>query len=152
MQHLMIRTLASLFILCAAVAAGETTAARGLEFFGSLYTDFGIYHYLNRSEKDSALFSGVSVLALRFRNVNRTHAKVEGDFEVLLPYGALADWLSPAGNDSAKVSTSLYGIGTSPLFIDMRKLYLECYLPFADVAVGRQIINFGKAFCHLEKH
>jgi hypothetical protein len=144
----MIRILAAVLLLSVAVAAGEaetdTSAGRGLEFFGSLYTDVGLFHYLNGSEKDPALFSGVSVLALRFRNVNRTHAKVEGDVEVLLPYGVLADWLSPAGNDSAKVSTSLYGIGTSPLFIDMRKLYLECYLPFADVALGRQITNFGK--------
>jgi hypothetical protein len=142
------RIFLSLLLLSAALAADGaetgTAAPRGLEFFGSLYTDAGLYHYLNRGEKDSALFSGVSVLALRFRNVNRTYAKVEGDFEVVLPYGTLADLLSPDRNDSALAGAALYGMGTTPLLFDIRKLYLECYLPFADIALGRQIINFGK--------
>ncbi len=135
----MIRLRLTALILGVAMLAGaamaEEPAKQGLAFSGSLYTDVGVYHYL----RDSACFSGTTVLAARFINVNRTRAKAEGDIEVILPYGAAAD-----DDTAASGYYELSGRGAPLLLLDIRKLYLEVYLPYADIALGRQIINFGK--------
>jgi hypothetical protein len=140
--------------LCA--AAAEEPARQGLEFSGSLYADLGAYHYVNKGAKDSAAFSATTVLAARFRNVNRKSAKVEGDAELILPYGAAAGQyaaaLRSAGADSLTAAVErtvsryieLFSMGKAPFLLDLRKLFLEVYLPLADISVGRQIINFGK--------
>jgi hypothetical protein len=143
-------------VLAVRLLRAEAPAGGGLEFSGSMYADIGEFSYLPGGGKDSSVFSGTTVLDTRFVNVNRSQAKVEGDFEVLLPYGAAAHWYTAglrSNNDDSmtqKVEQTLTryfelsGNGKTPLFLDMRKLYLEAYLPFADIAVGRQIINFGK--------
>ena len=143
------------FAFAGAVCA-ETSARQGLEFSGYMYADIGAFSYLPGGGEDSSVFSGTTVFDTRFMNVNRSHAKVEGDFEAVLPYGAAAHWytaglrLNSTDSVTQKVEQTLAryfelsGNGKTPLVLDMRKLYLEAYLPFADIAVGRQIINFGK--------
>jgi hypothetical protein len=156
----MVRVSSIVLILGLAPLAGalpdEAPAPGGLDFFGSLYADAGGFYYLSGNEIDSAVFSGATVLNIKFRNVNRSRAKVEGDFEALLPYGGVADLYASAvrstGDDSIKQKidqeitgySERVGMGKTPFLVDMRKMYLEAYLPFADIALGRQIINFGK--------
>jgi hypothetical protein len=140
-----IATLFSVTFLIVATAFGEPSG-RGLEFSGSLYSDFGLFHYMRDQGDDSAAFSGVGVLATRFKNVNREYAKVEGDFEFILPYGAAAGLFPQADSGLTSGPSPLFESGATPLVLDMRKLYLEAYLPYADIAIGRQIVNFGSGF------
>lgn len=138
------------------IRAEDATVRRGIEFTGSMYADLGLVHYVLEDSRDRADFSGTSVLAIQFRNSNRTNAKIEGDMELLLPYGAAADTylqtlrsrnddsISRAVDDAALRYFQLFSVGTAPVIFDMRKLYLEFYLPFADIALGRQIVNFGQ--------
>ena len=141
-----------------AAAPAEQSGQGGLELSGSMYADCGMLHDLRENQKDKLDFLGTAVFAAQFRTVNRKHAKVEGDFELILPYGTAAEWYIFALRSNETDSTAqqlrqtasryyeLYGMEKTLFLLDMRKLYLEFYLPFADVAAGRQIINFGKGF------
>jgi hypothetical protein len=81
------RLLLVVCVFCPGVPAQDSTR-QGIEFSGSMYADAGVSQSLNGSARGSADFSGTTVLAVRFRNVNRTHAAIEGDFELMFPYGA----------------------------------------------------------------
>lgn len=141
--------------LLSIIRADEKPDRRGIDLFGSMYADLGLYHYILSKERDTLDFSGADVFALRFRNANRENAKIEGDFEVILPTGAAAenytasvqygetDTTTEGAEQTASGYFELFNIGNAPVLLDMRKFYLELYLPFVDIAFGRQIINFG---------
>lgn len=148
MKHVHTRMALPAVMLMVALAAAKP----GLDFGGSLSTDLTGLHDYRWDEHDEFDFSGTSRLTLTMRNTNRTHAKVEGSVDVLLLYGlASRPWTSMAGgmplSDAGTAGSALlFKLGKAPVLLDLRKLYLEFYLPFADIAVGRQIINFGKGF------
>lgn len=149
MQYRLIRIVALLLVLQGALLAGEGNSS-GLDFSGLLYTDLALAQHSIRKEAGSPVFAGASRFSTLFRNSNREHAKVEGELELWLPYGSTTvrqtvTSAAPAGDDSTATAYSdAMSMGTAPVLFTLRRLYLELYLPWADVALGRQIINFGK--------
>ncbi len=143
-----------LFLLILFLTHHNTSGATpksGLNFHGSLYSDMGLQHTVHSSKKDEADFTGMSVFSLNMKNSNRKYGKVEGLFDCLLPYGTMINRYMPdsINGDSANAILELYKLfsfGNAPFLLDLRKLYLSVYLPFADITIGRQIINFGKGF------
>ncbi len=117
----------------------------GLNLKGGMYSELGIVQTYDREKKDEVNFTGKSVLSLSFKNSNRKFGKVESDFDLILPYGSSILEYSPAFTDSLNSNIlELFSFGKTPLLLDIRKFYLSIYLPFADISIGRQIINFGK--------
>ena len=119
----------------------------GIRFRGSMYTDLGLLHSVHSSSEDEADFAGMSVLSVNLKNANRKFGKVEGLFDVIIPYGSMIERYIPDSIDSDSTLLDLYKLfsfGNAPMLLDLRKLYLSMYLPFADITIGRQIINFGK--------
>lgn len=138
--------LALVFVLAMGMQAGQ-----GLTFGGSMYADLMLLHDYRDQAEDEADFSGTSRLSLTFRNTNRRYGKVEGDLDVLTLYGvaaeaAVAEPMDALGSLADDGLAHLFSLGDAPVLLDLRKLYLEFYLPFADIAIGRQIVNFGKGF------
>ncbi len=117
----------------------------GLQFNGSMYSDLGWSHYYKSSTSDSVSFCGVSVLGVGFKNSNRKYAKVEGILDILLPHGHYAkSWSQGMSSFLAPMADSLIGSPLLPFIMDLRKLYVSMYLPWADITLGRQVVNFGK--------
>lgn len=133
-----------------------------------MYGDIGVFHYYHPDRNDSLALGGVGLLTVNFENRNQRYGKVEGSFDVLLPYGATAQslWAPITAGSSdpdpsqdsltaaiearlSEVSSRavhLFTWGNAPLLLNVRELYFSAFLPWADVAMGRQIINFGKGF------
>ena len=114
-----------------------------------MYTDLGLLHTIHSSSKDEVDFAGMSVLSVNLKNTNRKFGKVEGLFDVIIPYGSMIERYIPdsIGSDSSLLDLyKLFSFGKAPALLDIRKLYLSMYLPFVDITIGRQIINFGKGF------
>ncbi|MBD3242586.1 MAG: hypothetical protein GF331_18495 [Chitinivibrionales bacterium] len=144
------RSSAATPLLCIVLAAC-TVAGQGLTFSGSMISDLMLLHNYRAEAGDEADFSGTGRLSLTFRNTNRRYGKVEGDLEVVTLYGVAAEAAAPEspagfGALAANGAARLFSLGNAPVLLDLRRLYLEFYLPFADIAVGRQIVNFGKGF------
>jgi hypothetical protein len=117
----------------------------GLHFKGLLFSDLGLNHYHAGDWNDEARFRGLSSLRLTFLNANRQHGKIECNVDLNLPHGQYLDPFINQTADSAISGQSLIALSNGPpLYLDIRKLYLSVYLPFVDLTVGRQIINFGK--------
>ena len=116
---------------------------------GSLRSNLALYHRLDDQDLD---FGGSNLLMVNIRNKNRKHAKCEVSFDVLQPYGAIADaYYAELLQNASFLDTVLDTIPDitgllDPLLFDLRKLSISLYTPYADISVGRQIINFGKGF------
>lgn len=138
------------FWFCTLIILAEPES--GLKFRGSMYTDLGMLHTVHSSSKDEAEFAGMSILSLNMKNTNRKFGKVEGLFDIVVPYGSTVERYIPESSDSSDEEESLlnlyklFSFGKAPVLLDLRKLYLSIYLPFVDITTGRQIINFGKGF------
>ena len=136
-------------IICFCALNIHAEQKSGIRFRGSMYTDLGLLHTVHSSSKDEADFAGMSVLSANFKNTDREFGKVEGLFDIIIPYGSLIERYVPDSIDSDSSVLDLYKLfsfGKAPALLDIRKLYLSMYLPFADITLGRQIINFGKGF------
>jgi len=147
-KYLIILTI-TILLSTAAPHAGQQS---GTTFNGSMYTDLGLLHTVHSSSKDEADFAGMSLFSLNPKNANRTFGKVECLFDVIVPYGRTITRYVPEIDDSSDADQSLpdyykiFSFGKTPVLFDLRKLYLSVYLPFADITMGRQIVNFGKGF------
>lgn len=138
--------LISLFFVSQIIA--EPTKG-GLSLKGSIFSDLSLMHYYNSNERDSLGFGGLTTISLNAKNRNRKHAKVDASIEIKMPYGKGIGSSSTADDSSSTDSPIfsdyiLFSMDNSILMIDIRRLYLSLYLPFADISIGRQIINFGK--------
>lgn len=117
----------------------------GLKLNGSMYSELGLIQTWETDEKDEFDFTGKSIFSLGFKNNNRKYGKVEGLFDLILPYGSSILEYSPQLLDSVNSKIiEILSFGKVSLLFDLRKLYISMYLPFADISMGRQIINFGK--------
>lgn len=117
----------------------------GLQLKGGMYSEFGILQTYESDKKDEFKFTGKSVFSLGLKNNNRKYGKVEGLFDLILPYGTSILEYYPEYSDTNNSNIiEIVSFGKNPLLLDLRKLYVSLYLPFADISIGRQIINFGK--------
>lgn len=111
---------------------------RGLDLQGSLYGDFSAVHWVNPTTKDSANFLGENVFKFNFSNRNKDFAKVDGAFELKMPYGYQPLALAAPGD------FLLLSADNAALLLDVRRLYLEMYFNKVELSVGRKLINFGE--------
>jgi hypothetical protein len=123
----------------------------GFDTKGSFYSDLSLLHYRNSDTKDSLGFSGMSTLSLNMRNRNRKFAKVDGAFELKLPYGAFDNSVSlPDDNTSEEIEQPLgsdyilASLDGSVILLDIRRLYSAFYFNQFELSIGRQNIDFGQ--------
>ncbi|MFP4679128.1 MAG: hypothetical protein ACLFQB_01505 [Chitinispirillaceae bacterium] len=110
---------------------------QGLRLGGNLYSDLSWLQY--RTQEGLSGFAGMSTLELRGRNTDRRFGTVSAQLDLHLLYGRYAD---AAGQVNDSIPSSF--TDETPLLMDLRELYMAFYPPFADIAIGRQIIRFGK--------
>lgn len=113
-------------------------ASLSLRCNGSMYSDLGAVHGYNEKTEDSFSFAGFSRLSLLMQGGVNDAGKVDGSIDITTLYGLYAN--------SYKKSSSLLMLdhNSVPLTVQLRTLFVSLYLPFADIRIGRQIINFGK--------
>jgi hypothetical protein len=107
----------------------DSSDKKGLDINGHLLNEASLLQYYNKdSYTTDFTYAGRSVFRLNFLNTDRSFAKIEGSVDFSLFYGEYADLLK-----------------TSFLF-NIRKLCLALYPEFADITLGRQIVNYGVGF------
>jgi hypothetical protein len=134
-------------VACVLVAGVAVRAGEGntLKAWGSMYGDLGLFHTHHGSAPDTVDFGGHNLLTLTVRGERRGQGKVEASVDVLMPFGITADaYTAMVADSSPAVLQSPLQPDRAPVLIDLRTFYLSFYLPFADVQIGRQIVNFGK--------
>ena len=121
----------------------------GLKIWGSNFINLSGYHYLN-NENDSLKIGAMNTFRFNFHNRNKRFGKIEGNFDLIIPFGFTADQFQTlidqveASDTLSMPYYPLFVYGNTPVMLDIRKLYLSVYLPIADITLGRQIINYGK--------
>jgi hypothetical protein len=129
-----------LLVPFAAIPLAEPVQEKGLDVWGVLQNDLIVMEDYHKAFKDQFEFTGSNMLTLNAKNRQNKYGKIEASADLILLYGAYADLYG--AYPGQPVITALGA--TTPFLLDVRKLYGELYLPFADVSVGRQIINFGQ--------
>jgi len=141
----MMRTAVTLVlaVLVASAAAAQQAAPQqgGLDLSGSLLGDASMLQTAFESPTGITP-GGFSELTLNMVNRNRTFAKVEGTGIVTIWTGAYAP-LAASQAGATGLFSAVTPDGTAAATLELRKLYLEVFTSFADVSMGRQIINFG---------
>ncbi|MDG5813955.1 hypothetical protein QA601_02610 [Chitinispirillales bacterium ANBcel5] len=129
----------SVFILLSMSPLIASSPFGGFELGGVLYSVLSANHY--RGEQKNIRFSGMNTLELRGHNTNREYGMVrlEADFHML--YG---DYANVFVKQMEEQTGSSLALGEAPVVADLRELYMAFYPRFADIAVGRQIVTFGR--------
>lgn len=113
-------------------------ASPSLRCNGSMYTDLGTVHGYNNHTEDSFSFAGFSRLSLFMQAGVNNAGKVDGSIDIMSLYGLFAT------NYNESSSLTILKRNSVPLTVQLRTLHLSLYLPFADIRIGRQVVNFGK--------
>jgi hypothetical protein len=122
------------------VTGSMSATPSGLTTHGSLQFDASGW-YRESDGIDSALsFAGMNMLTLNVKTPLLKTAKVEGLIDVYQVYGEYAGLVQGTSDSPA---LSLFS-GRTPILADLRMLYGALYLPWADITLGRQIVNYGK--------
>lgn len=108
----------------------------GLKLWGSFRNDIAGVQTFGNNDKFG--YTGSGLLTLNMKNRNSTSVKIEGSMDVTALYGMYADIARHQGSGMLFSNTKV------PLLFDLRKLYAGFFLPFGDLFVGRQIINYGE--------
>lgn len=127
-----------LFLLVLQVVSADGKS--GLTAHGSLQFDAAAWYRDVETVDSSISFSGTNMLTLNVKTPQLTSAKVEGLMDLYQVYGGYAGLLSSAMEGQ---TFEAFG-GRAPILIDVRMLYGALYLPWADITLGRQIVNYGK--------
>lgn len=131
-----------LSILPLTLAALDDSNNKGLILSGRLMNNNSLYQYNNPSANQAPFtYSGQTTLRLDIVNVDQSQAKVQSDIDVNFYYGAEADQYNSLVNNANQSSVITSNFPTTS--ITLRQLYLALYPSFADISIGRQIINFG---------
>jgi hypothetical protein len=132
--------LKALLLLCliTVTASSSSSSSSSLRCNGSLYTDLGAVHGYNKHAEDTFSFAGFSRFSLFVQAGVNNSGKVDGSIDIMSLYGLLA------GSYNESSSVIMLNRNTVPLKIQLRTLFLSLYFPFADLRIGRQIVNFGK--------
>ncbi|MBN1576309.1 MAG: hypothetical protein JW913_07155 [Chitinispirillaceae bacterium] len=132
--------IAAALAVAAVCAAGRAAEKPGLTVHGSLQFDVSGW-YRDREKSDSAeSFAGTNMLTLNVKTPLLKSAKVEGLLDIYQVYGAYASLVRSTAPGQALTALS----GSTPILADLRMLYGALYLPWADITLGRQIVNYGK--------
>ncbi len=125
-------------------AAEDESNNKGLVFSGKVMNDNFLYQYYDtNSDKTSFAYAGQTTLRFDIVNADYSQAKVQSDLDIDFFYGALADYYnSLLYNTNANQLFTLSGNNLTVTFT-LRQLYLALFPSFADISLGRQIINFG---------
>jgi hypothetical protein len=126
-------------LLCCVLLSVSISGESGLVVHGSLQTDASAWYQKNDKIDSAVSFAGINMLTLEVKTSQLKQAKVEGMLDIYQLYGKNAEYFYAALPQSIASST-----GDTPIMIDLRTLYGAFYLPWADVTVGRQIVNYGK--------
>ncbi len=126
----------------ASISTAEDNDNKGLDINGRIINDNIINQYYSYDSNNTTFaYAGENTLRLNLLNRDRSSAKIEGSLDVNLFYGEYADsYMAQYGTALPALFSS--GNQTAIMF-NLRKLYLELYPDFADITLGRQIINFG---------
>ena len=125
--------------LLAVAVAAISGASSGLTTHGELQFDASGW-YRDADGIDSALsFAGMNMLTLNVKTLQLKTAKVEGLVDIYQVYGEYAGLLQGTAAAPAALLP-----GRAPILADLRMLYGALYLPWADITLGRQVINYGK--------
>lgn len=128
-----------IFLTALATVVGSADRS-GLTAHGSLQFD-GAGWYRDIGGIDSSVsFSGSNMLTLNVKTPSLKTAKVEGLIDIYQVYGAYAALLQSGASEG---TLSLFS-GKAPILADLRTLYGALYLSWADITLGRQIVNYGK--------
>ena len=131
-------------IFCFALTYADNES--GLLVHGTMYSDMGLIHRVTGWDNDKFDFTGMNVLSVTMKNVKYQNSRIVGLFDLCLPYGKAIEKFTNGLSDSSGINglINLYSFEKALLFLNIRKFYLSLYLPFVDITMGRQIINFGK--------
>ena len=121
----------------------------GFKFKGSVTSDLSLIQSVITDEKDDLDLAGVSSFSLNVKNKFSRYGKFVSSFDVIVPYGgSIQEYsytnISDINLDSLLNNVEMFSFGEVPVLVDLRKFYISVYFPFADLTIGRQIINFGK--------
>jgi hypothetical protein len=129
-----------LLVPFAAITPAEPSQDKGLDVWGVLQNDLMVTEDYHKAFKEQFDFAGSNMLTLNAKNKQNKYGKVEASADLILLYGTYADLYAAYPSQAFITAPG----AVAPVILDVRKLYGELYLPFADVSVGRQIINFGQ--------
>ena len=119
--------------------ASRAQESGGALLSGSLLTDLAAVETFGGPFFDQFDLSGMGRLTLNLRNRDTRRARIDASADLILLYGLAADLVTSSYPDAFAALSASDGA----VLVDIRKLYGALYFPFADVSVGRQIINFG---------
>jgi hypothetical protein len=137
-RFILISALVMVMATCSAIAAQEG----GLDLSGQLQSDLSAVQAFEKPLAEHVDFAGLSTFTLNAKNRRASTVKVETSVDLIMLYGAYADAITSYLPQEYFILTN----GSAPFLLDIRKLYAALFLPFADISVGRQIINFGQGF------
>jgi hypothetical protein len=112
----------------------------GLTVRGSLQSDAAGWYRYDTPTESAFSFAGATMLTLDILTPPSKTAKVEALADLYQLYGGYA----ASAAASPQAAASMIVPGKAPLLLDLRMLYGALYLPWADVTLGRQIVNYGK--------
>ena len=134
------------FTLLAGTIFAAENDTRGLDLNGRIINDSLMNQYNGSGSNNTTFaYAGENTLRLNVLNKDRSFAKIEGSMDVLLLYGEYANAYYALFGTSPSAILVQTNSQTS-ILLDLRKLYLALYPEFADITLGRQIINFGVGY------
>lgn len=130
------------------VAAAGGSRLGGLSFSGVASAD-AVYGVADPFDEEavSDTSSGVVSLELDVAGGGRDSSKLEASAIVRMIYGdAAAAARAAAALATGSPATAAYLLGSdgAVMSLELKKLYLSAYTRFADISVGRMIINYGR--------
>ncbi|MBN1308550.1 MAG: hypothetical protein JXA18_11565 [Chitinispirillaceae bacterium] len=134
------RHIAAVVVVTAFFAIEGATEKSGLAAHGSLQFDASGWYRGHAGADSTLLFAGTNMLTLTIRTLQPKSAKVEGLIDIYQVYGTYAALVHSTANDRTITALS----GSAPILADLRMLYGALYLPWADITLGRQVVNYGK--------
>jgi len=136
------RKIGSTVAIFISLLMGQTPQESGLIVSGESRNDLVGLESFDKSKPatEQSDFAGANLLTLNMQNANAKTAKIEGSVDFWLLTGAYADAYRRIDSASFLIMSQ----NSSAFLVDVRKLYVSLFLPFADVSIGRQIISFGQ--------
>ena len=115
-------------------------ASKNMYLGGSMTTDATIAHFYMKNESDSFTYQGKSFCEFLLKSTDHSRYKFEAITDITIPYGVLS--YNQNSSDSLS-SPGIVSTNKQRFFLDFRTLYASLFFKYADLSIGRQIVNFG---------